>query len=79
MNPNIKYGQRIKNSFNLNGEKMINIKNIDLDEIELNKDLNYLFHELLKFSTEEWIYFEFPFNTQSLRIESILDKIDKII
>ena len=39
MNPNIKYGQRIKNSFNLNGEKMINIKNIDLDEIELNKDL----------------------------------------
>lgn len=79
MNQNIKYGQRIKNSFNLNGEKMINIKNLDLDEIELNKDLNYLFHELLKFSTEEWVYFEFPFNTQSLRIESILDKIDKII
>lgn len=61
------------------GEKMINIKNIDLDEIELNKDLNYLFQELLKFSTEEWIYFEFPFNNQSLRIGSILDKIDKII
>ena len=63
----------------LKGEKMINIKNLDLDEIELNKDLNYLFHELLKFSTKEWIYFKFPFNNTSLRIESILDKIDKII
>ncbi|ALT68251.1 hypothetical protein [Methanobrevibacter millerae] len=58
---------------------MINIKNIDLDEIKLNKDLDYLFHELLKFSTKEWSYFEFPFNNQSLRIGSILDKIDKII
>ena len=63
----------------LNGEKMINIKNIDLDEIELNKELNYLFHELLKFSTKEWIYFKFPFNNKSLKIESVLDKIDKII
>ena len=62
----------------LNGEKMINIKNIDLDEIELNKELNYLFHELLKFSTKEWIYFKFPFNNKSLKIESVLDKIDKI-
>lgn len=58
---------------------MICIKNIDLNEIELNKDLNYLFHELLKFSTHEWIYFKFPFNNKSLRIEPILDKIDKII
>ena len=33
----------------------------------------------VKFSTKEWIYFEFPFNNQSLRIGSILDKIDKII
>lgn len=63
----------------LNGEKMIDIENIDLDKIEINKELSYLFHELLKFSTEEWVYFEFPFNDKSLKVEPILDKIDKII
>ncbi|WP_296858392.1 hypothetical protein [uncultured Methanobrevibacter sp.] len=58
---------------------MIDVANIDLKDIESDKELNYLFHELLKFSIKEWIYFKFPFNNKSLRIESILDKIDKII
>ena len=58
---------------------MIDVENIDLYEIEINKELYYLFHELSKFSAEEWIYFEFPFNNKSFMIEPLLDEIDKII
>lgn len=80
MNQNTKYGQKIHHIFNTsNGEKMIDVENIDLDGIELNKELYYLFHELSKFSAEEWVYFEFPFNQKSFMIETLLDEIDKIL